>query len=99
MIESIKRQLDPVSQEFFKLSIDGIVDTAQTAHRFAFSGNLRRQTCGTIGADRGLTLQQFDLSAGIFDPLNLVRSGRALISSGENCVQVAEAAPLAQMFF
>ncbi len=91
--------MHPVGHEFFKLRIDGIVDPAQAADRLALSGDAGRQTRGAISADGCLHLHQFHLSAGIFDPLDLVRAGRALISGRENCVQVAQAAPLAQMLF
>ncbi|HEY6122825.1 MAG TPA: hypothetical protein VIV66_22920, partial [Pyrinomonadaceae bacterium] len=94
-----ENQLDPVGQELFKLRIDGIVDAAQTSYCFAFSGGFRGQGGGAIRTNDGLALQQFNLSAGVLDPLDFVRPGRTLIAGGQNCVEVAEAAPLAQMLF
>src|ERR1700686_197046 len=92
-IESVESKLNPVGQELFKLRIDGIVDAAQTADRFAFSGGFRRETSRTVCAYGGFMLQQFDLSAGVFDPLDLVGAGGALLPGRQNGVQVLVSAP------
>src|SRR2546428_13787584 len=75
-----------------------IVGAALTTSRFARAGNLQRQTGRTVCADQGITLQRFDLVTAVFDPLQLIGARRVLISSGQNRVQVAEPAPLAQVW-
>src|SRR5581483_2761531 len=98
-VNRVERELNAIGDKVFELRVNGIIDAAETSDRLAFTRHLGRQACGTICADSSLGLENIDLGARLFDPINFVRSGNALIDGCQNCVQVAQAAPIAQMLF
>src|SRR5436190_2140155 len=55
------------------------------------------QTGRALGTDSRLTLQQIYFRRSTFDPLQLVRSGRALITSGQDGMKISQPAPLTKM--
>src|SRR5260370_9051149 len=93
----MQEEKNSTGQKLFKVRLKRIIYAAQTANRFAFAGNLQRQTSRTIRTDHRFSLQRFDLVAAIFDPFQLISARRVMISSSQNRVQVPEPAPFAQV--
>ena len=66
---------------------------------FSFAGGFSREASRAVRADRSFVLKQIDFRARVFDPLKLICGRHALIDRCQNCMQVAQAAPIAQMLF
>src|ERR1700741_770018 len=68
-IERVERELDAVGEKLFKLRLNRVIDTAETAHRLTVAGGIQWQRRRAMSADDSGFLHALDFSTRIFHPL------------------------------